>query len=76
MSDINEKWVCIFGLPGWKCITNTEGEKREGEIAGLAISMGLSNIPPKKNHASYSNTVILPYVIHDGQSSQADSTIL
>lgn len=50
--------------------------KREGEIAGLEISMGLSNIPPKKNHASHNNTVILPYVIHDGQSSQADSTTL
>lgn len=42
--------------------------KREGEIAGLEISMGSSNIPPKKNHASHRNTVILPYVMHDGQT--------
>lgn len=83
MSDINEKWVCVFSLPAWKCFTKTEG-KRKGEIAGLEMEQCTSwflwvyqTFPPtKENHASHHNPVMLQYVIHDGQNSQADSTAL
>lgn len=57
--------------------------KGEGIIAGLEIKQYAYKFlwvyqtpPPKKNHASHSNTVILLYVTHDGQNFQANSTSL